>query len=189
MKIEIEKPSLKLLKEYSLLSIAFTVNSEYVFNKTKGGLGGLVLNEEVVESYDKDYDSKDDNPGLLMDKFDVSNWFVISAYDDGNRVGGAILAYDTPEINMLEGRDDMTVLWDIRINESFRNKGIGHELMKVCKKLSEELNCSRIKIETQNNNVLACRFYVRQGGELTSFTEHCYKDYPNEIQFIWSIYL
>ncbi|MBI9011448.1 MAG: GNAT family N-acetyltransferase [Clostridiales bacterium] len=189
IKIEIEKPNKENMLSYSKLSIDFFVESEYRLMKTNSGLGGLLIDEVLVTPYHKTYDREDDNPSHLMEKFDLSNWFVISAYEGENLVGGALLAYNTKEINMLEGREDLTVLWDIRIDKDYRNKGIGHQLVNTCKKVSKELNCNRLKIETQNINVSACKFYVRQGAELTSFKEHCYEEYPNEIQFIWSIYL
>lgn len=189
IRIEIEKPNKEIMKSYSKLSIAFHVESEYRLKKIDKGLSGLLLEEVSVTPYHKNYDCEDDNPSLLMDQFDLSNWTVISAYDGEKRVGGALLAFNTKEINMLEGREDLTVLWDIRIDEEYRNRGIGHQLLNTCKKKAKELNCNRIKIETQNNNVEACKFYVNQGAELTSFKEHCYKDFPDEIQFIWSIYI
>ena len=189
IRIEIEKPNIENMVSYSKLSIEFIVESEYQLKKKNGGLDGLSLEEVIVTPYHKNYDCAADNPSQLMKRFDLSNWFVVSAYEGDKLVGGALLAYNTKEINMLEGRDDLTVLWDIRIDEAYRNRGIGHRLLNTCKDVSKELNCNRIKIETQNNNVSACKFYVRQGAELTSFREHCYKEFPNEIQFIWSIYL
>ncbi len=189
LEIRIEKPSKELMYDYSKLSIAFDVQSVYQLERVNSGLKGIKFTEVNVKPYSKDYDSVTDNPGTLMDGFNLSNWHVVSAFKDDVRVGGALLAYDTKEINMLEGRDDLTVLWDIRIDKNFRHQGIGHQLVNACKVLSTELNCKRIKIETQNNNVKACQFYENQSAVLTSFTEHCYKEYPDEIQLIWSLYL
>lgn len=185
--VRIDKPNRKLLKEYSKLSIAFEIKSELHIRGS--GLGGLSFEEIPVETYKKDYDTKDNNPGLLMDQFDLSHWSIISYFEDGLRVGGAILAYNTKEINMLEGKTDLAVLWDIRIDKVHRGKGIGRKLIEAAKEVATQLGCNRIKIETQNNNVKACRFYEKQGAVLTGFNKHCYKDYAKEVQMIWSIYL
>ncbi len=189
IEIKIEKPSKQLLENYSELSIAFEIESEYHLEKINNGLAGIRMTEVNVRPYIKNYDSKEDNPSLLMNQFDLSNWYVVSAFVNDKRVGGALLAHNTKTINMLEGRDDLTVLWDIRIDEAYRGLGIGHEMLETCKELSKDLKCNRIKIETQNNNVKACQFYAKEGAVLTSFREHCYSECPNEVQLIWSIYL
>ena len=45
-------------------------------------------------------------------------------YTKWSIIGGAVVAYRTNGINMLEGRDDIAVLWDIRINPLFKQMEI-----------------------------------------------------------------
>jgi hypothetical protein len=42
-----------------------------------------------------------------------------------------------------------------------------------------------MEIETQNNNVAACRFYAKQGCILSSINPDAYPDFPDEVQMIW----
>jgi hypothetical protein len=42
-----------------------------------------------------------------------------------------------------------------------------------------------LKIETQNTNVGACRFYERQGCELRAIHRAAYPQFPEEIQLLW----
>ena len=42
-----------------------------------------------------------------------------------------------------------------------------------------------IKIETQNTNVRACRFYERQGCQLRAVHHAVYPELPEEIQLLW----
>ena len=46
-----------------------------------------------------------------------------------------------------------------------------------------------MKIETQNINVPACRFYARQGCRLSAIVSHAYAEFPDEIQLIWRLAL
>jgi len=48
--------------------------------------------------------------------------------------------------------------------------------------------CKRLKIETQNVNVPACRFYVRQGCELGIIHRYGYVGHPqveHEVMLVW----
>ncbi len=44
---------------------------------------------------------------------------------------GAVLAQRTPGVYMLEGRDDLAALWDIRVHPDARRDGIGHMLFEA----------------------------------------------------------
>lgn len=187
IKIMIKHPTKELLDEYAKISIKFEVSSIYVLELCDKGLGGVIFKEKQVTPYVKDYDTMDDNPSHLLDKFDLRHWCVVLAYHESKLVGGAIIAFDTEGINMLEGRSDLAVLWDIRIDEPYRGRGVGRKIVQECISWAKQKKCNRLKIETQNINVNACRFYAGQGAELSNINKYCYGDFPEEIQFIWSI--
>lgn len=187
IKLVIEEPVNKVLKEYSNISIKYIVDSIYRLEWKNNGLGGIMLVEESIEPYCKNYDSIDDNPGLLINEFNLKNWTVVSAFDGDIRIGGAIIAYNTEGVNMLEGRDDLAVIWDIRVDEDYRGLGIGTRIFQRCIQWARDKNCTRVKVETQNNNVKACKFYASQGAKLSNINRYVYKDYPDEVQLIWSI--
>jgi ribosomal protein S18 acetylase RimI-like enzyme len=101
------------------------------------------------------------------------------------RVGGATVAFDTPELTMLEGRRDLAVLWDIRVSPDARRQGVGSALFERVEALAQLHGCQQLKVETQNTNVRACRFYERQGCQLRAIHRAAYPELPQEIQLLW----
>ena len=185
--VQFEKPDVDVLKEYGRISIAFEVSTEYKIELLNKGLGGMVFHEVKIEQpYIVDFDDEGSPEGWL-DRFDLKNWCVISAYEKGERVGGAVVAYDTPNVRVLEGRTDIAVLWDIRVNQEYRRKGVGREIFSKALEWARSKDCKQFKIETQNNNVNACKFYMRQGATLGSIQRYAYFDKPNETGLFWYI--
>ena len=86
---------------------------------------------------------------------------------------------------MLEGRSDLAVLWDIRVAPDARRRGIGAALMAAAERWAEAQGCAELKVETQNINVPACRFYARQGFTLREARRFAYPGLPDEIQLLW----
>jgi GNAT superfamily N-acetyltransferase len=150
------------------------------------GLGGLTFIEKPVVPYVKDYDAfESERPSAWLKQFDISRWGIFSAFENTQRVGGVTVAWDTPEIEMLEGRKDLACLWDLRVAPDYRSKGIGRKLFSYAVNWARQQRCRRLKIETQNINVPACRFYARQGCELRGINRYAYGETLDEIQLLW----
>ena len=98
-----------------------------------------------------------------------------------------MLAHDTDDVDMLEGRADIVVIWDIRVQPVHRSKGIGHALFNGAIRWARERSCKYLRAETQNINMPACRFYQGQGCSLISIDRVGYPDFPNEIKLIWEV--
>jgi hypothetical protein len=45
--------------------------------------------------------------------------------------------------------------------------------------------CFQLKVETQNTNVAACRFYAHEGCVLRTVRKGAYPDLPDEVQLLW----
>lgn len=187
MEVEIFEENRKVLSEYEKISIAFLVTSHFRIELSESGLGGIKLIEEAVKTpFKKDYDeNEEEKPSRWVERFDISNWGILSAFAGKQRIGGAAIAWKTPEVYMLEGREDLACLWDLRVHSGFRNKGIGHQLFARALAWSAERGCRRFKVETQNINVPACRFYARQGCQLGAINRYAYPETMNETQLIW----
>ena len=185
--VSIEKVKQSLLDDYSKISISFLVDSLYQVLPIRHGLGGVSLREIKVNPHQKDYDSVESNPSHLLTKFDLTNWRMVTVTDRDKMIAGAIIAYDTDGIYMLEGKSDLAVLWDIRVNPDYRGLGLGSRIIDEVKKWANSNGCTRLKIETQNNNVKACNFYVSQGATLAGYNMFYYNEHPEEVQLIWSI--
>jgi ribosomal protein S18 acetylase RimI-like enzyme len=187
MKVEIFEENTEILPEYEKISIAFQVESYFRVELCESGLGGIKLFEEKAATpYVKDYDNiQNEKPSHWIKRWDISNWGILSAFINKQRVGGAAIAWKTPEVDMLEGREDLACLWDLRVHSNYRNKGCEHQLFVRSLAWSRERGCRRFKVETQNINVPACRFYARQGCELGTINRYAYPEIMNETQLIW----
>ncbi len=183
--VAIQKSDFSRVNEYSEINISFRVESIYEIDRIDAGLGGFKLFErEVKEPYVKNYDHEE-TPQDWMKKFDVSNWRLFFAQDSDEVLGGAAVAWDTDGVYMLDDRKDMTVLWDIRIKPEHRGNGLGSKLLSEAENWAVEKECRLMKIETQNTNVNACKFYRKMGYHLGGVHEYAYAGFPEEIMFLW----
>jgi GNAT superfamily N-acetyltransferase len=178
------------LAAYSVMPIAFEVVSVLEVRPVRGGLGGISLAEAPVDRpYIKDYDaSPEGGPSRWPDRFDVSNWGVFIGYEGTSAVCGATVAYDTPGVHMLGGRRDLALLWDIRVVPGRRRSGLGAEIFEHAADWARKRGAASLKIETQNINVPACRFYSSRGCRLGEINLHAYAKDPltaHEVMLVW----
>jgi GNAT superfamily N-acetyltransferase len=171
MPVQINEIGPDRLVEYSSVPISLEVRSILQVELLEGGLGGMLLRQEPVESpYIKDYDSYGELPTDWPRLFDVTNWGFFLAMDGDKPAGAAAVAFNTSGVFMLEGRSDLAVLWDLRSHPAYR--GVGIPLFHHAAEWSRKRGCRQMKVETQNVNVPACRFYQRMGcrlGEIHRF--------------------
>lgn len=184
----VEQESLHLLARHAQISTGFLVDRVFELSLPGGsGLEGIALSEVTVERpWRKDYDAGDGNgPMQWPKKFDLTHWGLLGAYENHERVGGAVIAHRTPEIDMLEGRDDLAVLWDLRVAAAARGRGVGSALFRAVEDWARARGCREVKVETQNVNVAACRFYAHVGCSLGAIKSHAYPELPDEAQLLW----
>ena len=179
------------LPKYDQIPMLVHVSSYYRIEKINRGLGGFHLVKTPVEPYVKDFCSSDDESVTRWEKrWDISNWKFIMAFDGEHPVGAAAVVTRTKEIDMLSGRDDLAVLWDIRVDDAYKHQGIGQTLFDMAVNWSREQGIIQMKIECQNNNVPAVKFYHKQGAVLSAINEYAYynePEYRHETQFIWML--
>ncbi len=187
LKIEVFHNFGEVISSYRQIPMIFETDTIFEIVLLKDGIGGFNFHEKKLDSvFTKDYDAIDgDGPDTWAQKFNLENWgFLLTKIDD-EVVGGAAIAFATPDLHMLEGRDDMAVLWDIRISPHHQRKGIGNALFARAVDWAKERGCKVLKIETQNNNTNACKFYLNQGCELGGINRFAYSDFPEEVQLLW----
>ncbi len=186
MAIELIEAPMTVLPEYACIPISFTVDR--VFDVTiRDGEQGFALSERRLEApHEKDYDAMaGEGPLQWGRRFDLSKWAFFTARFADRIVGGAAVAFDTPGLAMLEERRDLAVLWDIRVAPDARGQGVGSALFRKVEEWAQLHACRQLKIETQNTNVRACRFYERQGCRLQAINRAAYPELPAEIQLLW----
>jgi GNAT superfamily N-acetyltransferase len=169
------------LARYAAIPSGFSTDA--VLDANAGVIG--VMAERALEStFVKDYDALEP-PENWPRLFDVSHWAQLSACMDSVRVGGAIVASKTPDVDMLENRRDLLVLWDIRVDKRVQGMGVGRALFEAAQRWGAENGCIELKVETQNVNIAACRFYRAMGCALATVNCGAYAGFPDETQLIW----
>jgi GNAT superfamily N-acetyltransferase len=183
MRVDIEEEAPSDLLDYSTISTAFLV--ERILDFEDDGDELRVSERLVEEPFWKDYDALE-APVTWVQRFDISRWGLLGAFVDNRRVGGALIAFDSAGVEILEGRKDLAVLWDLRVHAEYRRKGVGAALFRAVEDWAAAKGCIELKIETQNTNLPACRFYERQGCSLRQVNPGAYPALPDEVQLIWS---
>ncbi|MEK7415668.1 MAG: GNAT family N-acetyltransferase [Planctomycetota bacterium] len=176
-----------LISDYARVPIAFDVERVLDVVESAEAPGEWTLEErQIAVPYRKDYDAIPGNGPLGWEsQFDVSRWQLFAARVGDRLVGGAVVIHQVPGIEMLEGRDDLAVLWDLRVAQELRGQGIGAALLHAACQWSIEHGANVLKVETQQINVSACRFYAAQGFRLGAVNRNAYPAFPAEIQLLW----
>ena len=108
--------------QYDQIPMRLNVTSYYKIDKINGGLGGLYLIETPVEPYIKDFCTGEDTYVSRWERWNLTNWAFFMTFDGEKPIGAATVASRTKNVNMLDGRNDLAVLWDIRVNEAYKTK-------------------------------------------------------------------
>ncbi len=176
---------------YAAISIAFVVRSVLRVEGVDGGLGGLRLVEErLATPYLKDYNAQgDDTPAAWARDFDIRDWAIFLAWEGETPVGGVTVI---PEPKLCPvgpfPRQDLAVVWDIRVHPDYRGRGIGAALVHHAAGWARAQGCGQLAFETQNVNVPACRFYARMGCTLGAIHRFGYAGVPetaHEAALVW----
>lgn len=185
--VQVREEPLTALHEVDRIPIRFRVSSVLQIEVIDDGIGGLRFTEQnLAIGYEKDYDEDSaGGPSRLLERFDTSQWGLLTAWIGADRVGAALVAWGSVDACLLENRHDLAVLWDLRVQPEWRGRGIGSSLFHAAEGWARMRGCSQLKVETQNINVPACRFYVRCGCVLGGINRYAYPSLPSEVQLLW----
>lgn len=187
--IEFKEVDKSYFPQYDEVTQNVEVESIYAVKRIDSGLGGFIFEEEKVTPYIKDL-SVYERAVEYEKTFDISNWRFYMAFDGDVPVGAMTVAGTTENLNMLFGRKDACVLWDIRVADPYKHQGIGQRLIDMAIDGARADGYKLMFIECQNNNVKACKFYKKQGALLSKIDMNAYEDEPGlekEVQFIWTL--
>src|SRR6185503_8212871 len=115
--LELREEPISELHRY--VSVPNDFEARTVFDAFEGTSGIELREREITQPYRKDYDAIE-NTMEWPARFDVSRWTLMGVFNAGERIGGAVGAFGSPGLDMLEGRDDLVVLWDIRVSFKVR---------------------------------------------------------------------
>ena len=167
-------------------SIEMKVTVQEIYEVRIEDLSGISFHKTAVEPYVKDF-THWEQYSRWKTEFDISDWHFYIAFDEDRPIGAATLCHNTPQIHMLDGREDLGVLWDIRVDSMYKHHGIGQCLFDMVKEKAKILGLKQLKIECQNNNIPSVDFYFKQGAHLGAINKYAYyggKNISEEIQLL-----
>lgn len=183
--ITVQREAPSALPEYASVAIAFETDRVMRVASHHTDSNRYVLSEEPLPTaISKDYDTLD-APASWPNRFDLSRWMFFGAYAGDQRVGGAVGIMRSPDVWLLDARDDVALLWDIRVALTARRVGVGSALLQAVETWAAEQGARWLKVETQDINVAACRFYDRHGFCLRMVNPRAYPNLPGETQLLW----
>ena len=99
------------------------------------------------------------------------NGFAIGAYFEGVCVGLAIYTYNWNKYIYLS---------DLKVSKEFREKGVAAQLIKEGQKIADAKGYKGIYTVGQDNNLAACKFYLKQDFEIGGFNTRDYSHTQQE---------
>ena len=99
------------------------------------------------------------------------NSVFLGTYDGDACVGLAVLQEDFFKYMYL---------CDLKVNPDRRGQGVGGALIRACRKEAVRRGYRGIYTQGQDNNLGACRFYLRMGFQIGGLNTHIYKGTAQE---------
>ena len=102
---------------------------------------------------------------------DNHNKTVFFAYSDTECIGQIVLKRDWNRYAFIE---------DICVAKAARRQGIGTALIQKAIEWAKNCDLKGLALETQDNNLLACRFYAKCGFVIGAVNTMLYRNFDNE---------
>ena len=172
MKITLRQMDSQSLQQVDGFNRNSMVNSHLLLHLQDNKISYSVI---PVEPYEKilsveaeDYTTFIDNPQKVIFFADV----------DGKPAG---------QIKLIPWWNKFGYIEELVVDTEFRGKGVGGALMSRAIEWAKQQNFPGLTLETQDNNVQACKFYEKCGFILGGFDLYAYKNLDNasEIALYW----
>jgi len=173
MEITIAEIGIHNLQDANKCHEPFTVDSALVLSAENGTIRHTVVS---VSPYEKRYPPNEIDYTAYIDNSDQTVFFAYS----GEELAG--------ELVIRRWWNNFAYIEDITVKTTFKRQGVGRALVERAIRWAKDRRLPGLMLETQNNNVAACRFYERCGFEIGGFDRHLYRAiHPNlsEIALYW----
>lgn len=104
------------------------------------------------------------------------------SYDAGSESDDDVEAYGAFVDGALAGKIELTSTWNelasiehIVVARDFRQRGIATALIDFAKSWAQDRRLKGVRLETQTNNLPACKLYLRNGFEVGGFDRLVYR--------------
>ncbi|MEW6400511.1 MAG: GNAT family N-acetyltransferase [Chloroflexota bacterium] len=151
----------------------FTIRSKLILHAENGIIRYTAVD---VEPYQKKYPIEEVDYSTYIGNPDKTIFF---AYIDDHLAG---------QVRVLKWWNAYAYIDDIAVDVEFRRHGVGRALIERVIEWAKERKFPGIMLETQNNNVAACRLYESCGFTLGGFDRYLYKALDpktDEIALFW----
>ena len=152
---------------------SFTVDSKLVLSVENGRISYTVLD---IAPYGKQYQPEEADYREYVSNPDKT---IFLAYVDNEPAG---------QIRIRKYWNGFAYVDDFAVDAPHRRQGIGRALIQRAIEWARDKGLAGIMLETQNNNLAACRFYESCGFELGGFDAYLYKGLnptTDEIALYW----
>lgn len=173
MEILIREADKETIRHLKLDGSSFEVRSKLVLQAENGSISYTVVD---VPPYTKQYGPEEVKPESYVDAADKVVFFAWL----GKEVIG--------QIRLRRYWNGYAYIDDIAVEPGYRGEGIGRALLGRGIAWAKEKGLPGLMLETQDNNVPACRLYARCGFQLRGFDTHLYKGIDpstDEIALYW----
>ena len=176
MQMQIRELSSENVHEIARCDDSFEVDSRLALHARDGALRYTIV---PVPPYRKRYPQDDVDYRQYMGREDRA---VFLAYVDGQPAG---------HIRLRENWNRLAYVENIAVDVRFRRQGVGSALMRQASAWARAGRLCGIMLETQDNNVAACRFYERCGFVLGGFDRMVYRGLKetDEVALYWYLLL
>ncbi|MDA1531026.1 streptothricin N-acetyltransferase SatA [Bacillus cereus group sp. TH260-2LC] len=172
---ELEKNDLDNFPE---IDDSFIVNARLILSLSKVNRH-IEYTVEDVPRYEKIYLQNDNEELTYNEYINKPNQVIYIALLHNQIIGFIVLKKNWNRYAYVE---------DITVDKKYRTLGVGKQLIDQAKQWAKEGNMPGIMLETQNNNVAACKFYEKCGFVIGGFDFLVYKglDMTNdEVAMYW----
>lgn len=146
--------SIKPLDEYSISVVNEANNPFPIIGKIIPSFcDGVWTYEEQL--YEKAHETSFPDDSLDWHEYiNSEDKQVFLAFDETTCIG---------QIRVVKDWNRFAYIENIAVRNSDRHSGIGHLLMQVAETWANEHSLVGLSLEAQNDNVIACRFYAKEG--------------------------
>jgi len=161
------------LQQINQCDASFTVDSKLILSAENGKINYTIVN---IHPYTKHYGPEEvDYKTFIGDP----NKTVLFAYVDEEFAG---------QLRIMKYWNGYAYIDDVAVGTKFRRQRVGRALIERAIAWAKERHFPGLMLETQNNNVAACKLYASCGFELRGFDTHLYKGTnpaTDEIALYW----
>jgi len=184
--IEVRAMRMNDVPRLSEIDPGFVSDSVLEVRKSGSGLntGWQLVERRLATPFDKGrrYHLLESDLAEIRERMAKGRGFHLIALDDSERVAGMLdLA--------LEAWNNTALLWFIMVDNAFRGRGLGRHMFSLAVDYARRHGIRALIIETQSNNVPACRFYAALGCELVGLNDIFYSNEDleqEEVALFWA---